>query len=124
MKPSRLQFGLFGLLFIPSIVVATNWLALTWTRTDDWTYFIQKSPGVLVEETSTVRLLGWPIPYNVAFPSESFGARNFHWIPFVVDCVVATLVAFAVYWLYRCVMKQRRSNHFPQSLSASLADRP
>lgn len=107
MKPSRLQFGLFELLFIPSMVVAANWLLLTWTRTDAWTYFIQRSPGVVEEETSTVRLMGWPISYNVAFPSESFGVRNFHWIPFVVDCAVATLVAFAIYLLYRCVMKSR-----------------
>ena len=74
MKSSRLQFGLFALLLIPSLVVVTNWLALSWTRTEDWTYFVQKSPGVIEEETSAVRLMGWPISYNVAFPSESRSA--------------------------------------------------
>ena len=107
MKSSKWQFGLLAMVIFPALLAATNCLALSWMHTEDWTYLVEKSPGVVEVVTSKVRLIGWPIAYNVAYPSESFGIRNMHWIPLVIDCLTATLVALAVFWLFRYALRRR-----------------
>lgn len=101
MKIPQLRFGLLTVVFFPSVLVAANWLAISWTRTESWTYNQQASPGVVTEVESEVRLAGWPLSYNAAFPSETFGLRNMHWLPFVADCVLASIAACTAYCLVR-----------------------
>ena len=98
-----MRFSLLLLVVLPSLLVATNWVAITWTRTDEWTYKVGVPAGGAQEVTSTVRLAGWPLAYNVAFPSESFGWRNVHWLPLLANCLIATATSVTVFLLLRYV---------------------
>lgn len=103
LRTSLMRFSLLLLVVLPSLLVASNWVAIAWTQTVDWTYHVGTPTGGTTEVTSAVRLAGWPLSYNVAFPSESFGWRNVHWFPLLANCLIATATSVTVFLLLRYV---------------------
>ena len=99
MKSRGFKFDLLTIVLLPSLVVGSNLIALTWSRNASWTtYGVQ--PSFSPEE---VRMVGWPVSFVKLYPGRL--TQDIHWPVLVFDCLVATIMCFCVFGVVWNIVK-------------------